>query len=76
MNRDDLKRHKHSGRRSFLRKIGGGLLGLPLLEYTHGVAWSAGSTARRFITVFEHGGTMMCAGISWCLIAAAFEVDG
>ncbi len=64
MNRDELKSLKHSGRRSFLRKVGGGLLGLPLLEYTHGVAWSAGTTARRFVTVFEHGGTMINQGHS------------
>lgn len=53
-----LKSLKHSGRRSFLRKACGAALGLPLLEYTHGKAWSAGQTARRFITVFAHGGTV------------------
>jgi hypothetical protein len=54
-----VKGLKHSRRRSFLRLAGGALLGLPLLELTHGKAWSAGSSARRFITVFEHGGTLI-----------------
>ncbi len=50
---------KHSGRRAFLRGIGGGALLLPLLEYTHGHLWAGGGGApRRFITFFEHGGTI------------------
>jgi hypothetical protein len=57
-----MKDRKHSGRRAFLRLAGGGILGLPLLEYTHGKAWAAGSTARRFLTVFEHGGTLTSQG--------------
>lgn len=57
MSRHLVKALKSSRRRAFLRRAGGTLLGLPLLELTHGEAWSAGETARRFITVFEHGGT-------------------
>ncbi len=50
---------KHSGRRAFLKGMGGAVLGLPLLEYTHGHLWAAGNGApRRFITMFEHGGTL------------------
>lgn len=50
---------KHSGRRAFLRGIGGAALGLPLLEFTHGHLWAGTATApRRFITMFEHGGTI------------------
>ncbi len=49
----------HSGRRAFLRGLGGAALGLPLLEFTHGHLWAAGNDApRRFITMFEHGGTI------------------
>ncbi len=46
------------GRRALLRGIGGTLIGLPLLELTHGRAWGAEplGTGRRFITVFSHGG--------------------
>jgi hypothetical protein len=50
---------KHSGRRAFLRGLGGAVLGLPLLEYTHGHLWAGGlASPRRFITFFEHGGTI------------------
>lgn len=49
---------KHSGRRAFLRGMGGITLGLPLLEYTHGRAWAGDDTLLRFLTVFEHGGTI------------------
>ncbi len=58
MSRHRVTDLKHSRRRAFLRLMGGGLLGLPLLEYTHGNVWAAGSSARRFLTVFEHGGTV------------------
>jgi hypothetical protein len=51
--------HKHSGRRAFLRGLGGAALALPLLEYTHGHAWAKGNGAPcRFLTVFSHGGTI------------------
>lgn len=50
---------KHSGRRAFLRGLGGASLALPLLEYTHGNAWAADGDANlRFLTVFSHGGTI------------------
>lgn len=49
----------HSGRRAFLRGIGGVCVGLPLLEYTHGNLWAGGSTSpKRFVVCFEHGGTI------------------
>lgn len=62
MSRQSVRDWKHSGRRAFFRLAGGGILGLPLLELTHGKAWAAGSTARRFLTVFEHGGTLTNQG--------------
>jgi hypothetical protein len=47
------------GRRAFLRGAGGLLVGLPLLEMTHGRSWGAGVTAeKRFVVVFRHGGTV------------------
>lgn len=49
---------KHSGRRAFLRGVGGVTLALPLLEYTHGKVWAADDTTLRFVTVFAHGGTI------------------
>jgi hypothetical protein len=50
---------KHSGRRAFLRGLGGAVIGLPLLEYTHGHLWAGGlASPRRFSTFFEHGGTI------------------
>ncbi|MEM6294418.1 MAG: DUF1552 domain-containing protein [Myxococcota bacterium] len=61
-----FKDFKHSGRRSFLRGLGGMALGLPLLEYTHGNAWARGLGApKRFITVFSHGGTISNQGKTW-----------
>ena len=49
---------KHSSRRGFLRGLGGTLLSLPLLEYTHGNAFAGGVSNKRFLTVFSHGGTI------------------
>lgn len=49
---------KNSGRRAFLRGAAGAALALPLLELTHGEAWSADSGPKRFFTVFSHGGTV------------------
>src|SRR4051812_13538923 len=52
-------------RRAFLRGLGTLALGLPLLEYTHGDAWAQGMPApKRFILVFEHGGTISNQGRS------------
>lgn len=54
-----MKDLKHSGRRAFLRGLAGGALALPLLELTHGKAWSqAQNVTKRFVTVFSHGGTV------------------
>ncbi len=51
---------KHSSRRAFLKGMGGAILALPLLEYTHGRSWAAGGVGagRRFVSVFSHGGTI------------------
>lgn len=48
----------HSGRRAFLRGASGAVLALPLLEYTHGRAFAGARPLQRFLTVFEHGGTV------------------
>lgn len=54
---------KHSGRRAFLRGMGGITLSLPLLEYTHGNVWAGGDAPTlRFVTVFSHGGTISNQG--------------
>jgi hypothetical protein len=52
---------RNSGRRAFLRGLGGLTLGLPLLEYTHEKAWAATlGGAKRLVVVFNHGGETMC----------------
>jgi len=53
-----LRGARFLGRRAFLRGVGAALIGLPLLEWNHGKAWSqsTGNMGRRFITVFSHGG--------------------
>jgi hypothetical protein len=53
-----MKSLMHSGRRAFLMGAGGAAVALPLLEYTHGKAWAGGASQKRFLTVFEHGGTV------------------
>lgn len=55
---------KHSGRRAFLRGAAGTMIALPALEYTHGHAWAqgGGDGAKRFLTVFSHGGTISNQG--------------
>lgn len=54
------KRQAGFGRRAFLGGLGGTLIALPLLEFTHGRAWADGNAAtpKRFIVVFRHGGTV------------------
>jgi len=56
-----MKALKHMGRRAFLHGAGTVAIGLPLLEYTHGHAFAAG-VAKRFLTVFSHGGTISNQG--------------
>ncbi|MCA9583100.1 MAG: DUF1552 domain-containing protein, partial [Myxococcales bacterium] len=52
---------RNSGRRAFLRGVGGATLTLPLLEYTHEKAWAASENfAKRMVVVFAHGGETMC----------------
>jgi hypothetical protein len=53
-----VKDLKNSGRRAFLRGAAGAVLAMPLLELTHGEAWSNDAWPRRFLTVFSHGGTI------------------
>jgi Protein of unknown function (DUF1552) len=53
-----MKHLMHSGRRAFLMGAGGAALALPLLELTHGKAWSQNNVTKRFLTVFSHGGTI------------------
>lgn len=50
------------GRRAFLRGAGGAALALPLLEVTHGRAFAQGMPTLRFLTFFEHGGTLSNMG--------------
>jgi hypothetical protein len=58
---------KQFGRRAFLRGLGATIIGLPLLELTHGKAWAADplGAGRRFITVFSHGGDIYNFGSGW-----------
>jgi Protein of unknown function (DUF1552) len=52
---------RNSGRRAFLRGVGGLALGLPLLEYTHEKAWAQTlGRGKRLVVVFNHGGETMC----------------
>src|SRR6185503_1022227 len=54
-----MKRNrKDMARRAFLKGLGTTIIGLPLLELTHGKSWAAEplGAGRRFITVFSHGG--------------------
>ena len=53
-----MKRPLSTCRRAFLRGAAGTALALPLLELTHGEAWSADEAPKRFLTVFSHGGTV------------------
>jgi len=51
-----MKDLKNSGRRAFLRGVGGIALALPLLDFTHEVAYSQTTLAQYFLTFFPHGG--------------------
>jgi hypothetical protein len=52
---------RNSGRRAFLKGVGGLALGLPFLEYTHEKAWAQTlGRGKRLIVVFNHGGETMC----------------
>ncbi|MCA9602814.1 MAG: DUF1552 domain-containing protein, partial [Myxococcales bacterium] len=51
--------NRNSGRRAFLRGVGGFTLGLPLLEFTHERAWAAGGPLKRFVVVYHEGGETM-----------------
>lgn len=57
-----MKDLKNSGRRAFLRGLGGFALALPLLELTHDEAWSQSTTAQTFVTFFAHGGVITNQG--------------
>ena len=52
-------KQKGFGRRAFLRGLGASIIGLPLLELTHGKSWAGGAApgvGSRFISIFSHGG--------------------
>lgn len=53
-----MKDLRKTGRRAFLRGLGGATLALPLLEYTHRDAGAAGEPADYFVTFFAHGGVI------------------
>ncbi len=57
-----MKSLENSGRRAFLRGACGAALALPLLELTHGKAFAQQSATLRFLTFFEHGGTLSNMG--------------
>jgi hypothetical protein len=66
----------HSGRRAFLRGLGGVAVSLPLLEYTHGKAWAGGATNKRFLTIFSHGGTVSNMYQGWPHGTGGWRADG
>ncbi len=45
-------------RRLFLRGFGGIAVGLPALEFLQAKAWAQSAPPKRFLTFFEHGGTL------------------
>ncbi len=52
-------------RRFFIRGFGGLAIALPALEFLQGTAWAQTAPKPRFLTFFEHGGTLTnhCAGV-------------
>jgi hypothetical protein len=66
----------HSGRRALLRGLGGAIVSLPLLEYTHGKAWAGGAVNKRFLTFFEHGGPISNMYRGWPHGDAGWAADG
>ena len=61
-----MKELRNSGRRAFLRGVGGALLALPLLELTHEKAWSQSvGLAQIFLSFFPHGGVICNQGANW-----------
>lgn len=71
-----MKDLMHSGRRAFLRGLGGAVISLPLLEYTHGRAFAGGLAPKRFLTVFEHGGTISNMYRGWPNGDGGWRTDG
>ena len=53
-----MKELRNKGRRAFLRGLGGTAVALPFLEFTHEKAWAQTGVARRFVTMFAHGGVI------------------
>jgi hypothetical protein len=66
----------HSGRRAFLVGVGGAIVSLPLLEYTHDRALAGGEAPKRFLTVFEHGGTISNMNRGWPHGDGGWRADG
>ncbi|UJR79341.1 DUF1552 domain-containing protein [Sandaracinus amylolyticus] len=66
----------HSGRRAFLVGLGGAIISLPLLEHTHGRAFAQGPAPKRFLTVFEHGGTISNMYRGWPNGDGGWRADG
>jgi hypothetical protein len=71
-----VKGWMHSGRRAFLRGLGGAAVSLPLLEYTHGRAFAQDAAPKRFLTVFEHGGTISNMYRGWPHGDGGWRADG
>jgi hypothetical protein len=53
-----MKELRNKGRRAFLRGLGGTAIALPLLEFTHEKVWAQTGVAKRFVTMFAHGGVI------------------
>ena len=57
MSKTDIKELRNSGRRAFLRGLGGCALALPLLDFTHEKAVAQSTEAQYFVSFFAHGGS-------------------
>ena len=57
-----MKELRNRGRRAFLRGLGGTAIALPLLEFTHEKVWAQTGVAKRFVTMFAHGGVISNQG--------------
>ena len=62
MSKTDIKELRNSGRRAFLRGLGGCALALPLLDFTHEKAVAQSTEAQYFVSFFAHGGVISNQG--------------
>jgi hypothetical protein len=53
-----MRELRNKGRRAFLRRLSGTAIALPLLEFTHEKVWAETGVAKRFVTMFAHGGVI------------------